>query len=235
MVYNLSYGSDTFKIRIQFDSFNEMVLTVYPDLEIVARFPKGTKMSEIESKLSKRKPWIQKQIHYFENFLPILPARRYVRGETHLFLGKQYILRSKQGSRSEVELDRNQLIITCKFPEKTEYIEKTLNAWYNRQARRLMTQRFEVLLSSLKKYKLKIPVLKFRKMQKRWGSCSLEGIILLNTELIKAPIACVDYVIIHEFCHLKFPKHDFRFYRMLSDILPDWKYRKDRLERSLLI
>ncbi|EKR66219.1 hypothetical protein LEP1GSC036_0960 [Leptospira weilii str. 2006001853] len=48
MVYNLSYGSDTFKVGIRFDSFNEMILTVYPDLQIEARFPKDTKISEIE-------------------------------------------------------------------------------------------------------------------------------------------------------------------------------------------
>ncbi|EMM72611.1 PF01863 family protein [Leptospira weilii str. 2006001855] len=235
MVYNLSYGSDTFKVGIRFDSFNEMILTVYPDLQIEARFPKDTKISEIEKKLSKRKHWIQKQIHYFEKFLPRQPARRYISGETHIYLGKQYILKLKQGTRSNVELARNQLIITSKFSEKPESVEKILNAWYNNQAKILITQRFKFLLVMLKKYKVQTPKLKFRKMQKRWGSCSREGVILLNTELVKTPITCIDYVIVHEFCHLKFPKHDLRFYKMLNDLLPDWEYRKDRLERSLFI
>ncbi|WP_232610211.1 M48 family metallopeptidase [Leptospira santarosai] len=212
-----------------------MILTVYPDLNIIARFPEGTQLSEIERKLSKRKHWIQKQIHYFENFLPMQPARKYVGGETHLYLGRQYILKLQQGSRSNVKLNRNELIITSKLPEKQESVEKTLNAWYNEQAKIRIAQRFTLLLASLKKYKVKVPKLKFRKMRKRWGSCGQEGTILLNTELIKTPVACIDYVIIHEFCHLKFPKHDFRFYKMLNDLLPDWKYRKDRLERSLSI
>lgn len=233
MIYNLSYGSDTFKIRIRFDSLNEMILTVYPDLEIEARFPKETKFSEIERKLSKRKSWIQKQILYFEKFFPRQPARRYISGETHIYLGKQYILKLRQGTRSNVEITRNQLIITGKSPEQPESVEKILNVWYSNQAKIHITQRFESLLTMLKKYKVRIPKLKFRKMQKRWGSCSREGIILLNTELVKTPYACIDYVIIHEFCHLKFPNHDFRFYKMLSDLLPDWKYRKERLERSL--
>ncbi|PJZ77303.1 M48 family metallopeptidase [Leptospira neocaledonica] len=212
-----------------------MILTVYPDLNIVARFPEGTQISEVEKKLSKRKIWIQRQIHYFENFLPRQPARRYIGGETHFYLGKQHILKLQQGPESNVKLTRNQFVVTSKFPEKPELVEKILNTWYNQQGKILMTQRFELLSALLKKYKVKTPLLKFRKMQKRWGSCSSDGIILLNTELIKTPLSCIDYVIVHEFCHLKFPKHDFRFYKMLDDLLPDWRYRKDRLERSLLI
>ena len=68
-------------------------------------------------------------------------------------------------------------------------------------------------------------------MKRRWGSCSGTGRILLNTELVKAPVHCIDYVITHELCHLRFASHGPEFYRLLDRLMPDWRQRKERLER----
>ena len=57
---------------------------------------------------------------------------------------------------------------------------------------------------------------------------------MLNTELAKAPIHCIDYVVVHELCHLLSPEHSPKFYRLLSRILPDWEKRKERLEKVIL-
>ena len=71
-------------------------------------------------------------------------------------------------------------------------------------------------------------------MKKRWGSCSKQGAIILNTELIKAPSHCIDYVILHEMCHLKYFNHGKAFYNLLVKIMPDWEKRKKRLEEVLV-
>jgi predicted metal-dependent hydrolase len=68
-------------------------------------------------------------------------------------------------------------------------------------------------------------------MPKRWGSAHRDGRIYLNPDLAKAPSACIDYVIAHEVCHLKYPTHDTRFYRVLCDLVPDWAGIKARLEQ----
>jgi len=68
-------------------------------------------------------------------------------------------------------------------------------------------------------------------MKSRWGSCSVSRAILLNTELVKAPVHCIDYVIAHELCHFKYRKHGDQFYRFLGKLMPDWQDRKRRLER----
>lgn len=70
-------------------------------------------------------------------------------------------------------------------------------------------------------------------MEKRWGSCTNDGLILLNPELVAAPIDCIDYVIIHELCHLKEHSHNQRFYNLLSKILPDYTKSKKKLDRLL--
>ena len=72
-------------------------------------------------------------------------------------------------------------------------------------------------------------------MKSRWGSCNTsKKQVLLNTELIKAPTHGIEYVIMHELCHLKHPNHDNKFYGFLNIVMPDWKQRKERLEKAFL-
>ena len=76
----------------------------------------------------------------------------------------------------------------------------------------------------------KLPPLRQRRMPKRWGSCTKNGAIYLNPELILAPPSCIDYVITHELCHLLHPAHGPAFFALLRKLMPDWEERKARLE-----
>jgi len=90
------------------------------------------------------------------------------------------------------------------------------------------------LYGKIKRYGIKEPTLKVRKMTKRWGSCTGSRAILLNIELVKAPMHCIEYVIMHELCHLLVPKHGEKFRRVLSRCMPDWERRKQRLDMVVL-
>ena len=71
-----------------------------------------------------------------------------------------------------------------------------------------------------------------RKLDKRWGSCTKKGNIVINAELIKAPINCIDYVLIHEICHLKHHDHSTKFWTLLNKYCPDWAVLKQKLENG---
>ncbi len=70
-------------------------------------------------------------------------------------------------------------------------------------------------------------------MEKRWGSLSEKGIVTLNTNLVKAPKECIDYVVIHELCHLKFNNHSSDFYKLLDSVIPGWEKIKHKLELKI--
>ena len=106
-----------------------------------------------------------------------------------------------------------------------------LDAWYRAHAKALFPVRLaECLKICGRRDTAAEPLLTIRRMTHRWGSCTPKGRLLLNLDLILAPVTCIDYVIMHELCHLKIRDHNRAFYRLLSRIMPDWESRKERLE-----
>ena len=88
----------------------------------------------------------------------------------------------------------------------------------------------------MKKYNFPEVQIAVKKLNKRWGSCDrLKKKITLNVELIKCPVQCIEYVFMHELVHLKYKNHDKKFYTFFSQVMPEWKKRKLRLELSPLI
>jgi hypothetical protein len=114
-----------------------------------------------------------------------------------------------------------------------EVLKRQLEIWYKQKASVVFTDLFEEVFPKFKRYKISTPVLSIRNMSKRWGSCTPAGRIILNSELIKAPKGCIEYVIIHELCHLIHYNHSNKFKILLYKMSPDWLKWKDRLEYML--
>ncbi|MCK5863070.1 MAG: M48 family metallopeptidase [Candidatus Hydrogenedentes bacterium] len=107
-------------------------------------------------------------------------------------------------------------------------------AWHGSHARQILESRLTFYLPRFYLRGAPEPQVRYRRMKKRWGSCSRNGIIMLNTELGRTPLDCIDYVVVHELCHLLHPCHNRGFFHLLKTVLPDWERRKDRLEKALL-
>jgi predicted metal-dependent hydrolase len=76
-----------------------------------------------------------------------------------------------------------------------------------------------------------LPKVVVRQMRSRWGSCTARGKITLNLKLVMVPRQLIDYVIVHELCHLAEHNHSKGFYTLLSRVMPDWEERREKLER----
>ncbi len=230
----LQYGTSTIKYSLEFAERKTLGIRVHPDNSVQVIAPTDSSEEKINQKVKEKAAWILKQQDFFISFRPLTPPRKFISGETHLYLGRQYRLKVVKADQSSVKLQAGNIIINVPSKSDTKQIEKLLKAWYKEKAIQHFTKLFEANLYLIKKYYKGTPTLNYRWMKKRWGSCNQNGQINLNLELIKAPKRCIEYVIIHEFCHLVHLNHSTAFYTLLKKLFPNWQATKDRLERVMV-
>lgn len=233
MTYKVKYGTSVIRYSVSRSNRKTLAIEVHPDLSIRVVAPQKATISGIQENILKRAQWIRKQQHYFEQFLPRTPKREYVSGETHYYLGRKYILRVRKFSEESIKLKGNELIVKTSNPDNRNLVRQILANWYYHHALRKFEECLTDALTQLKGYKLERPSLVIRRMPRRWGSCTPNGRVLLNPEIIKAPSKCIDYVVIHELCHLIHHNHSQAFFDLQNIAMPDWEKWKLRLEKTL--
>ncbi len=224
------YGQSLIEYQLIHEDRKNLAITVQPDKSVVVKAPLMSEPKEIECKLKKRGKWILQQINYFDKFYPLQPESEYVSGETHYYLGRQYRLRIRKSSRESVKLISKFFYVDTKNPADKKSVQSLMNQWYADHVRMQIDRRAQEFAQQiLGSGYAEIPIT-YNFLKKRWGIYNPERSITINIELIKTPIQCVDYVIIHELCHVVHPNHDKAFYELMESILPDWRNRKEKLE-----
>lgn len=231
---SIRYGSRTIFFELEYRKRKTMEISVYPDLSVKVVAPQERTLEEIKDKIRKRASWILEQKYFFSLFLPKQPPRSYVSGETHTYLGRQCRLKVIESSKERVEFHRGILTVYAMDRKDSSKVKSLLESWYRERALSKLQERIKLCCGRVRKYGIEEPVYRIQRMAKRWGSCSKNRRLLLNTLLVKAPSHCMDYVIIHELCHLKYFNHSKEFYDLLNRIMPDWEARKKRLEQVIL-
>jgi predicted metal-dependent hydrolase len=229
----IAYSAHTFDYTAEYSDRATMAITVFPDGGIRVIAPRETSQEEVERRLRKRARWLIRQLLHFEQFRPRAPERRYVGGETHIYLGRQYRLKLRSGAQEAVKLKAGFLHVTARDHRQKRAVKQLVCAWYRDRGRTKITERFAAISARFVTMGCRPPDPIFRAMPRRWGSWSRRGRITLNPDLIRAPTRCIDYVITHELVHLIHPHHGAAFYELLEALMPDWRSRKQRLERIL--
>lgn len=231
-MWKILFGTKQIEWEIEYRERKTLAIKVFPDCTIKVIAPIGTHEREIRNKVKLKAGWIIKQQNYFRSFQPATTTRLYVSGETHLYMGRQYKLKILKENTHGIRLYRG--IFEISTPNTSALsVEILLTEWYKQKARTLLSELYDEVLLRYPKFYKKNPTLRIQKMSNRWGSCTKSGKIIINSELIKAPKACIEYIIIHELCHLLYPNHNKSFFNYLSTLLPDWEKLKERLERVL--
>ncbi|CAN5561456.1 SprT family zinc-dependent metalloprotease [soil metagenome] len=225
-----SFGSKEINYQLSFQDRKTLGIRVYPDCKVRVIAPLDTTTEKLRSKLKEKAPWIIKQQLEFLSYYPLTPARKYVSGETHLYLGRQYKLKIIDSNQNEVSLYRGRLVVKKKAGSS---IKSLLTDWYREKATAQFIESLNKVFPLFKKHKIKSPELQMRSMQTRWGSCTTKGKVILNPELIKAAKGSIEYVIIHELCHLVYHNHTRAFYDLQKRIMPDCKKWKEHLENTM--
>ncbi len=227
---SIQYGATVIKYDIEFTQRKTLSFCVNPNGRIYLKAPMEATLEQIRLKIHKRAAWILRQRRFFESFGIHTTKRLYISGESHLYLGRQYMLRVKESSTNAVHYQNNIIEIECRHKKDAGVL---LQTWYLQRANIKFYEYAKPLIEQFAAYGVTPKSISIKKMDKRWGYCTIDGHISLNPRLICAPRCCIEYVITHELCHLVYRSHTKDFYALLTKEMPHWEKWKNKLERIM--
>ena len=220
----------------------KIVIKVHPDQRVVVTAPIDATDEIIHDAMMKRARWIWQNIQDFAKQKDHVLPKRYVSGETQFYLGRRYVLKvitdakTNDKINSTVKLSRGKLHVELSQSDsesdaekRTALVKSLIDKWYKDKFTSVSRERLEALIHKAS-WVNNSPSLKLMTMKKQWGSCSNKGNLILNPHLVKAPKECIDYVILHELCHIAEHNHSEHFWRLLTQVMPNWKEVKARLD-----
>lgn len=216
------------EIRYEFKRSHRRSVTakIRRDGVIEVKAPLLYRESDMLAFLNQHKRWIFNHLDRLQN--ADNQQKKYISGEIHYYLGKQYTLQVFESGKNPVFIEGNSLIINSKYPENPKYLEIQLNKWYRNQAKIVFSELLPPIIEKFRKYNVAPAKISIRDMRSRWGGCSRKGNISLNLQLIKLNENCIRQVMIHEMCHLVYFNHQAGFHALMDEMMPDWKlWKKD--------
>ena len=172
----------------------------------------------------------QEQFRKIAEYAP--KPKQYISGESFYILGRDLRLKVEQTGKNAIHSDGVYLYLEIQDTNDYEKKKRMVTKYLDQKCREIFGEIIEETYPVFQKYGVARPELRIRAMETRWGSClPKKGVITLNKQLLEAPRNCVEYVVMHEFCHFIHPDHSKRFYAFLAMLMPDWKERKIALEK----
>jgi predicted metal-dependent hydrolase len=195
-----------------------------PDGRVRVSAPTRMTETAIRMAVVKRLPWIHKHQVKFQQQVRE-SQREMLTGESHYLWGKRYRLDVvERVGKHQVIVEKDRLIISVSPNTSTENRQLVIQNFYRKQ---LKTQLPTLLDHWLPMIGVSLNAWRIQQMKTRWGSCAIHSKrILLNLELAKKPVACLEYVLVHELVHLLEASHNARFYALMDHFLPNWKETK---------
>ena len=204
-------------------------LRIRPNMEIYISAPMNLHSDYIENFIRSKEKWIKQVLQKIKEAKQNQLPSQYLSGEKHKYLGKEYELEVKQGNSNRVSLKEGKIILTVisNIFENSDEKKKVMERWYFENAQKVFVNAIQKWLEILDE---SIEKLSIKPMKSRWGSCNyVKRYINLNTELIKRTQFEIEYVVLHELTHLKYPNHGKGFYRYIENYMPNYKIAEKML------
>ena len=230
----IDFGTRKIAYNLHREDRKRLRIVVAPELTVDVFAPEVTDEEEIHTAVMKKAAWIARKLDALERYHPLPVPKKYISGETLVYLGRQYRLKVEQGSRQPAKLAGRFLWVWVEDKKNSQSVGKAVDSWYRKRAHDTLGRYMEKSYAIASRHGVPEPVLLIRTMRRRWGSCSPKGRITLNLNLVKAPVHCIEYVIMHELCHLKYHNHSKSFYSLLTRCQPDWRKRKEELDKVVI-
>lgn len=183
--------------------------------------------ARIEKLLKDKTRWIKEKLYLYQQTMPV-SSREFVSGEAFPYLGRNYRLKIESGAFQPVKLKQGRLVVTLPKEVATpQLVRNALVRWYRLQAQ----QRFaEKVLRYAKVVGVSPTAVDIKTFKSRWGSCNIRGEVQFHWKVIQAPHRIVDYVVVHELCHLKHHDHSPVFWKSVERVIPDYLECKEWLK-----
>lgn len=201
-----------------------LALIVKPDGSVIIRAPLRATQKLIREFVASNIKWIEKKRAEALAFLPPAP-KQYIPGEMFMYLGNVYPLEIVKGQRKPLFLDGSFKLAASKQGNAKLIFEH----WYRAQAKQILTERVKLYASQ---HDLQYKKIGITSARTRWGSCSANGSLNFSWRLILAPLAVVDYVVVHELAHTVHHNHSKRFWKKVETIMPGYKERRKWLQKD---
>ena len=194
------------------------------------RAPKTISDNRIRNLIAKRTPWIKTKLDEHLKRPPKI-TNNFVDGEHLEYLGRSYQLKVLENTTPSVKLKNGCLLVSISAAEqkKPGSIQALVEGWYKSRAEKYLHNK---TMEISKLVRVKPSSVSIKNYKSRWGACSNTGVVTYNWRIIKAPRHIVEYVIIHELCHLIELNHSPRYWMNVEKFIPRWKERRDWLKSN---
>ncbi|UTW03056.1 M48 family metallopeptidase [Amphritea atlantica] len=230
--FSFKYGDEAifFDRTPRTEGISRILIKVHPDCRVRVSAPVHATDDEVLAAVKKRGRWIYLQLKEFKAQLAHITPRQYISGESHYYLGKQYLLKVIEAPNETqgVKLLRGKLEVSVRKKSSSK-VKALLEDWYKAKSKEVFARRLDAMLDQALWVDERPPI-RILTMQTQWGSCSPNGRLTLNPQLVKSPRECIDYVILHELCHIAEHNHGEGFYRLMKQVMPNWEVVKVRLD-----
>jgi predicted metal-dependent hydrolase len=207
-----------------------LAVAVHPDLRVEVLVPERTSSAAIDHLLIEKEDWIARTLARLEAVPVRTLSRTYREGETFLFLGEQFRLCVSRGTGpSSVTVADGQLSVQVDMPADPSAVRSAVIGWYRDRAAASvlpLVTRYAAVTGG------EVQEVRFKLLQRRWGSCSSKGNLNFNIRLVMAPPSQIEYIVVHELCHLGCMDHSPRFWRRVGEVLPGYRRERQHLKEQ---
>lgn len=219
------FGTKNIEFAVKYSNRKTLAIEVEPSGEVNVVAPMGVSEEDIIKRVKTKAAWIVEKQYEVRNININKINREAVSGESYLYLGRNYTLQlilNESSNEIDVRLLRGKFLVTT-YTKAEENIKSALEKWYREKALLKINERIKYYIHYFDKQPQSIKV---KEQKKRWASCTSKDELLFNWRCVMAPSNIIDYIIVHEMCHMYYKDHSKEFWNMVSGIMPDYEGRR---------
>lgn len=230
MESSFQYGTKVINFTYEYRKRKTLSIEIKPPQKVHVKAPEGITEDKINEIVMKKGKWIKQKLFETREIEHQKPDREFVNGESFMYLGRNYslqIIMDETVKKTTVSLYQGKLYVTTATGNVAE-IKAAMEYWYREKTLQLVMERIKYY----QPYIIVMPrLVKVKQQKKRWGSCTSKKNLYFNWRCCMAPAKVLDYIVVHEMCHMVYLNHSKEFWNMVGRILPDYKECREWLKK----